>query len=184
MNHFRAESTRSQGIDPADFGPVLRSLRRALALDSTNARAWQYLGMTRAETGDFAGGLAEWRRSVTVDPAYTEGLAFLALGYNWQREHDSAGRWADSAVTLDPNYLFGRTAVGYIAIERGDYDRGVAAFEAARRLTNDVKAVNSEAGAARSHCPARRERSVSIVNQLVIAVRRVVVAGPAIGARR
>jgi hypothetical protein len=57
---------------------------------------------------------------------------------------------------VDPNYLFGRQTIGLVAIERGDADRGVASFEAARRLTNDVESLNSLAGAALAEARAGR----------------------------
>jgi hypothetical protein len=39
---------------------------------------------------------------------YTQGLGFLAQGYYWHKQYDSAAIWADSAIAVDPNYLFGR----------------------------------------------------------------------------
>jgi tetratricopeptide (TPR) repeat protein/tRNA A-37 threonylcarbamoyl transferase component Bud32 len=152
------QSLLSRDIDPTDDKPVVRSLRRAIALDSTNAPAWHWLAMVLAESRDFTGALTAWRRSVTLDPSYTQGLAFLALGHYWRRQYDSASVWADSAIALDPNYLLARTAAGYIAVERGDYDRSVAEFEAARRLSRDVEAPNSLAGLALAEARAGRRR--------------------------
>ena len=111
-----------------------------------------------AESQDFTGALTAWRRSVTVDPSYTQGLAFLALGHYWRRQYDSASKWADSAIAVDPNYLLGHTAAGYIAVERGDYDRSVAEFEAARRLSRDVEVPNSLAGLALAEARGGRRR--------------------------
>jgi serine/threonine protein kinase/tetratricopeptide (TPR) repeat protein len=152
------QSLLSRDVDPTDNKPVTRSLRRAIALDSTNATAWHWLAMDLAESRDFGGALTAWRRSVTVDPSYTQGLAFLALGHYWRRQYDSASVWADSSIAVDPNYLLGHTAAGYIAVERGDYDRSVAEFEAARRLSRDVEAANSLAGLALAEARAGRRR--------------------------
>jgi tetratricopeptide (TPR) repeat protein/tRNA A-37 threonylcarbamoyl transferase component Bud32 len=150
----------SRDIDPTDNKPVLRSLRQAITLDSTNAPAWHFLALALAESQDLTGALAAWRRSVKVDPSYTQGLAFLALGHYWRREYDSASVWADSAIALDPNYQLAHNVAGFIAVERGSYDRGVAAFEAARRLSNDVEAVNALAGVALAEARAgRREEA-------------------------
>ena len=146
----------SRSVDPTDNGPMIRSLRRAISLDPTNARAWHSLAIGLAEDGDFPSAMTAWRRCVTFNPSYTQGVAFLGLGHYWRRQYDSAGTWADSALALDPNYLLGRSSVGYIAVERGDYDRGVAAFEASRRLTSDVEALNSLAGAAFAEARAGR----------------------------
>ncbi len=142
------QASVSRIVDPTDLTPVFRSLRQALALDSSNVLAWDLLALSLAESGDLDGALRGWRRSVSTDPSYTQGLAFLALAHYWRHQYDSAARWADSAIVLDPNYLFGRTAAAAIAIEREDFARGRAAFEAARRLSTDVEVVNALAGSA------------------------------------
>ena len=42
---------------------------------------------------------------------------------------------------LDPNYILGWGNVGYVAIERGDFARSRAAFDATRRLSTNVEVV-------------------------------------------
>ena len=152
------QSLLSRNIDPTDDQPVIRSLRRAIALDSTDAPAWHFLALSLAETRDLTGALLAWRHCVTLNPSYTQGLAFLALGHYWRRQYDSASVWADSSIAVDPNYLLAHNAAGYIAVERGDYDRSVAEFEAARRLSRDVEAPNSLAGVALAEARAGRRR--------------------------
>lgn len=161
-NAWLTKALLSRSVDPTDNAPMIRSLRRAIALDSTNARAWHSLAIGLAENGDFPGAMTAWRRCVTLDPSYTQGVAFLGLGHYWRRQYDSASKWADSAIALDPNYLLGRSSVGYIAVERGDYGHGVAAFEASRRLTSDVEALNSLAGAAFAEARAGRGSAARI----------------------
>jgi tRNA A-37 threonylcarbamoyl transferase component Bud32/tetratricopeptide (TPR) repeat protein len=143
-----AQAMVSRLIDPTDVGPSIRAARKALLLDSTLAPAWHTLAADQAESGDFGNALESWRRSVAVTPTYTEGLAFLGLAHYWRREYDSAAVWADSAIALDPTYLLGRSAAGYIAIERGDLSRGIAAFDAARRLSTEVEVMNALEGSA------------------------------------
>jgi serine/threonine protein kinase/tetratricopeptide (TPR) repeat protein len=138
----------SRQLDPTDLTPAFRSLRQALALDSSNTTAWHYLAISYAESGDMDNGLAAWHRSVMANPSYAQGLAFLGLGYYWRRQYDSAARWADSSIAVDPNYLLGRTTVGQVAIELGNVARGRAAFAAARRLGSDVEVANTLAGSA------------------------------------
>jgi len=148
-----ADAWLTQGIvslrvDPTDHGPSLRSIRRAITLDSTQAPAWHFLARILAETGDMPGALEAWRRAVRINPKYTQGIAFLGLAHFWRRNYDSAEAWADSAIALDPGYLLGRTALGQITVERGDFVRGAAAFDAARRLSTAVEVVNALAGSA------------------------------------
>jgi tetratricopeptide (TPR) repeat protein len=138
----------SRQVDPTDLAPAIRSFRQALSIDSSSAPAWHLLAISLADSGDLGAALGAWHRSVTADPSYTEGLAFLALGYYWRRQYDSAMYWVDSAIAVDPTYLLGRTTAGSIAVEQGNFARGAAAFEAARRLTTDVEALNALAGSA------------------------------------
>ena len=143
-----AQALVSHDIDPTELSPVFRALDGAIALDSAFAPAWNQLAMTRAESGDFPGALKAWRRCVAVAPTYAEGVSFRALADYWRRQYDSAQVWADSAVALAPNYLQPRQVVGYVAIERGDFAKGAAAFDAARRLSGEVEVANALAGSA------------------------------------
>jgi len=145
---WKTQGVVSRIVDPTDVAPPIRLLRRALALDSTDAETWTWLALSLAESGDLDGALRAWHRSVSADPSYAEGLAFLALGYYWHRQYDSAAHWVDSALTVEPNYLLAWSAAGGIAIERGDFARGRAAFAAERRLSTDVEVVNALAGGA------------------------------------
>ena len=138
----------SSEVDPTDRGPTLRSVRRAIDLDSTNAEAWHILAISLAEVGDLHGAIQAWRRSVAMDSTYGQGLAFLALGHYWRRQLDSAAFWADSVVAMDPTFVLGRTTVGQIALARRDFPRAMAAFDAGRRLTSGVDVVISLAGMA------------------------------------
>ena len=135
-------------VDPTDYTQLIRALRRAVAMDSTLAQAWQRLAVAEFETGHPDDGLASWRKAVAVNPAYTEGLSFMALGHYWRRQYDSASHWADSAIAVDPAYLLARHAKGYIAVEQGDFARGASAFKTAERVSTDVELANSLSGEA------------------------------------
>ncbi|MGQ0703040.1 MAG: protein kinase domain-containing protein [Gemmatimonadales bacterium] len=135
-------------VDPTYDDPALRSVRQAIRLDSTAPEAWHTLALLLFETGQGDSGLEVWRRSVEVGPSYSQGLAFLGLGHYWRRAHDSAARWADSSIAVDPSYFLARHTAGLVAVERGEFARAEAAFEAARRLTTDIEVVNALAGEA------------------------------------
>ena len=136
-------SMLSEQIDPTDLGPPLRDIRRSIALDPTQAPPWHQFALYLAEKGDLDSAFAAWRHCVRLGPAYTQGVAFLALAHYWRRNFDSAAVWADSAMRLDPNYLMARDLAGSVAMERGDYARADAAFQAIRRLSTDVEVVNA-----------------------------------------
>ena len=152
-------------VDPIDIAPALRSIERSLARDSTQAEAWHYFALFRAESGHLDAALEAWRQGVRLDPAYVQGVAFLALGHYWRWHFDSAAVWADSALRLDPNYLLARFVTGSVAAERGDFARAEGAFEAARRLSTDIEVVNALAGLALVHARAGRRADAELVLQ-------------------
>ena len=168
-----ARGTVSRLVDPTDHGPALAAFRRAIAIDSTHPRAWFALGTSLAAAGDLGAALDSWRRAVAADPANAEALAFLGLGHYWRRQYDSAAAWADSALAVDPAYLLGRTTQGQVAVERGDYGRARAAFDAARRVTTDVETLNAIGGMAlaeaRRGAPAEADRLLQEAESLATA---------------
>ena len=142
----RAEVGRS--VDPTDMRTPILASRRAIERDSGSGPAWHHLAVSLADSGDLTAALPAWREAVRRNPSYSQGLAFLAMGHYWSRRFDSAAIWADSAVATDPSYLLGRTTAGFIAVERGDHARAIAAFEAAGRLAANLEVIEVLAGMA------------------------------------
>ena len=135
-------------VDPTDDAPSMRAARRAIALDSTNAPAWHYLALDLAETRSVTVAIQAWRQAVRAQPTYTQGLTFQSIAHYWLRQYDSAQVYADSAMTIDPNYMLERNAYGYLEVERGEYARALAMFEAQRRLGTGTEGQLSYAGQA------------------------------------
>lgn len=135
-------------VYPTDASPSLRAAQRATELDSLNGQAWHLLALGLSETGKVEQAIDGWQRAVRISPTYVEGLAFLALGYYWHRQYDSAAFWADSAIALDPTYLLGLTTFGFIALERGEFARAIDAFDAGIRLNTDIEIPNTLANRA------------------------------------
>ena len=65
-------------------------------------------------------------------------------GIQW----DSSTRWTDSAIAVDPSFQMARITDGYTAVERGDFARARAAFDAAERLSTDIEVVTTLSGKA------------------------------------
>jgi tetratricopeptide (TPR) repeat protein len=152
-------------VDPTDAQPTLRSLRRALAADSSSVLTWWNYGVALTDAGDLAAGTGAFRECVRRGPAYTQCLAFLALAHYWGRQYDSAAAWADSTIAVNPNYLLGRQAAGNVAVERGDFGRALAAFDAARRIGTEVEHANAVAGLALAEARAGRLREARALLQ-------------------
>jgi serine/threonine protein kinase len=164
---WTTQAIASRHIDPTDRTASLRAVRHAIALDSTNATAWHTLAIVSMETGDFDGAMRAWRRSVAVNPGYTQGLTFLGLAHMWRRAYDSAVTWTDSARAVDPTYFFAWMTLGEVEVERGNFARASAAYAAAARLTTEVERVSAMAGSAMVEARAGRTASArALVRQV------------------
>ena len=159
----------SHQVDPTDPATALRSVERSLALDSTDAPAWHQYAIINADLGNLTTALNGWRRSVRINPKYTQGLAFLALAHYWGGRYDSAAVWADSAVHVDPNYVLGRQTSSLVEIERKRFDVAQSQAEAAFRLAEDVEKVHAQANLALVKARAGH-RNMAMVDLLVAEV--------------
>jgi serine/threonine protein kinase len=145
---WRVRGELSERIDPTDDGPALRAIRHAIALDSTQPESWHYLALYLTETGDPSGGIDAWHHCLRLAPTNTQCLVFLGIAHYYQRQYDSAARYGDSAVSLDPGYYMGRTSLATTELSRGNTGKAEAAFDAAIRLSSGVETVNAMAGSA------------------------------------
>jgi tetratricopeptide (TPR) repeat protein len=123
-------------------------VERSLALDSTDAAAWHQFAIIHADIGDLTAALNGWRRSVSLNARYTQGLAFMAWGHYWQGRFDSAAVWADSAIHVDPKYVLAHHTSALVEVERGRLDAAQNRAEAAVRLADDIETVHTRAAVA------------------------------------
>ena len=133
----------SQQIYPTDVEVGLRSVRRALALDSSVALTWHVFAVMNSERGDVATALDAWRRSVQLAPTFSQAVVFVGFGHYWRGNYDSAAVWADSALSIDPNYLLARQFASAVQVERGQWQLAEDHANAAIRLSEAAEQVNS-----------------------------------------
>lgn len=152
----------SQQVNPADMRTALASIEKSLAIDSNLATTWQMYGVMIANLDSLSRALDAWRTSVRLNPAFTEGLSFLALGHYWRGDFDSAAVWADSAIRVDQNYLLGRHTAALIAVERGEFAVAEDEAMAAKRLADDTDVEEINAHAALIMAKARA-RNVNLI---------------------
>ena len=159
----------TQQVDPTDLEPPLRSIRKALALDSSQVLAWHVVAMLMAEGGDLDGALEDWRRAVSLSPTFTQGLAFMGLAHYWRGAYDSAAAWVHSTLRVDPLYLLGRQTMSLVEIERGRFSEAEDHALAALKLAEGAEAVNSQANLALVKARAG-QRNLAMVDLLVAEV--------------
>jgi tetratricopeptide (TPR) repeat protein len=111
----------------------MRAIRRAVALDSSNARAWMQLGINQQELGQMDSTLASMRRAIRLGDRAV-GTPSYANHFYWRRQYDSAAVWSDSAIKYSPRLPYAWEMAGATAIMRQRYDDAESYYEAAVRL--------------------------------------------------
>jgi tetratricopeptide (TPR) repeat protein/predicted Ser/Thr protein kinase len=129
-------------LDATDLRAARRASDRAIQLDASLADAWHFRARILAESGHLDSALMAWRVSVRLAPRYAQGLSFLALAHYWRHDFDSAAVWADSAAAVEPAFFLARLTAGQVAVERGEFEKARAAFDAAGMLGSDIEAAN------------------------------------------
>jgi tetratricopeptide (TPR) repeat protein len=114
-----ARATTLYFIEPTTPRGSIRAVHRAIALDSSSADAWHYLGTYYEDALDADSALLGFRRAIAIRPTHPQALAYLALHFMWQRQPDSASKWADSAARTNPTNVLARQARGLVLIQQG-----------------------------------------------------------------
>jgi len=114
-----ARSTTLYLIEPTSSQGQIRALHRAIALDSSSADAWHYLGVNYEDALDPDSAVLAFRRATAIRPTHPQALAFLAFHFMWQRQADSAIAWADSAAQSNPTNVLARQVRGLVLVQQG-----------------------------------------------------------------
>jgi serine/threonine-protein kinase len=140
-----ADSTRSyvwlarglvlRVLDPTGRRSQVAAFERAIALDSNNADAWHYMGVTWEDSLEAARALDAWRHTLRIDPTHRQALGFMSLHYMWARQYDSAVAWGDSGKRIDPTHVLIRQGLAQSELLRGDTARAADDFRAEVRVS-------------------------------------------------
>jgi len=141
--------TVSFAVDPTDRVVPVAAIERALAIDSTYARAWNQLALRRQELLEDDAAKRAWLRAITLDPKQVEALAFFALHHWWTGQYQAGVQWADSAIALDPTYVLAREAAGSLALDLNRLTDAERNYQAYLRITSGREQVNGLCGMAR-----------------------------------
>ncbi|MBA2292762.1 MAG: protein kinase [Gemmatimonadales bacterium] len=119
---------------PRTFEGVIPAFERSVAFDPRNAEALHQMGWMRLQLGDGEGAEANFRAALAVDPERAITLEHLSRSARVQRRPDSARRWIDRALQVDPGFAFGFIMRSFIRHEQGDIAGARADADIALRL--------------------------------------------------
>ena len=123
------------GREPAQFGPALEALRRAVARDPECALAWVQLSRLHVANHAFEvapadtsleQGLAFAQHAVHLDPSSQRARSMLAFAHLVQGETASGLAEAEAALALSPESFVYAEMIGWLLWLLGDWERGTA----------------------------------------------------------
>jgi tetratricopeptide (TPR) repeat protein len=111
--------------------------RRVLALDPTDSRSTNNLGVAVEALGDTAEATRLFRVAVRLDPRNAEAHSNLGGELIRLRQLDSAEKELSEAIRLRPGYVNAHTLLGNAMFYRGDIDSAIAEYRESIRLNKD-----------------------------------------------
>src|SRR5208282_5875952 len=117
-----------------DLDAAMLLIERACALNPNSAMAWNRAGYVKAYLGDYATSIENFERAIRlspVDPLLYLSQIGLAMSYTLVGRYDDAVRWAERAVSEQPNYPVSLRVLAAALALSGRLDE-------ARRVTSEL----------------------------------------------
>lgn len=170
--------------DPRRMTGALEAGARALALDSMSAAAWHNQGVTLRDYGDEADAETAFHRALALEPDRAVTLHNLVILAMTRRRYDEALRWADSTLSVDPEFFWTLAFRAELLARAGRAADARRDLETMRRLAPDLAYIVEaaavavdmalhDAAAARAHAAAMAaalpRSTPSMVDALIVA---------------
>jgi serine/threonine-protein kinase len=151
---------------PRTFDGVRQALQRALALNPQSAEAYHQYGYVLALLGDDSGAISAHHQALRIEPDRYHTLYQLGLIHGIGRRFLEARAWYDSALVVNPGYLYAfnnrariRLALGDTAGARRDAEALLRVGAEDMRLRGQItlalfEAASGDTAAARMRVPA------------------------------
>jgi CRISPR-associated protein Csy1 len=120
--------------DLREIGKAIVDLDGALALDSTQARVWNELGLLCADAGLAARAIAAFEMATRTDPNYARAWNNFGNALRAAGRIQEAVRAGERAVRADPAYVLAWANLGALKRDAGDDDGADAALRRALAL--------------------------------------------------
>jgi tetratricopeptide (TPR) repeat protein len=119
-------------------GEARQAIERAKQLDPDNLWVLWVEHVVLANEEQYEAALAPIDKMIAQRPNWA--TLYYAKGgvYHWLERPGDARTWQEKALSVDPDYPYALTELGWLAYEDGDFARAKGFFERALALTDDV----------------------------------------------
>jgi Tfp pilus assembly protein PilF len=112
-----------------DWQQAEEAFRRAIALNPSNREAHREYGFFLCRTGRMETGLAEMKRTYTLDPLSEAVNTSVAWAYIWNHQYDEAIEHCQKALTFYPNSAFTYFNLGEAYLLKREYEKAISVLE-------------------------------------------------------
>jgi tetratricopeptide (TPR) repeat protein len=122
---------------------AIGSIGKAIELDAKFAQAYAYLGLVRAQTGDYAGAVTAYEQALATDPGLGVVHQLIADAMLQQTDSDSGRIEAElkKAISLAPDYIPAQLTLGKLYVRTQRWNEAAAALnEVVRRRPETAEA--------------------------------------------
>ena len=131
-------------INGQKFGEAAASLESYLATHPGSDDALYLLGYVRFRQDQPKESLALFTQAAKRKPPAADDLKIAALDYVLLNDYDSAARYLERSLQMNPDDAEARYHLGRVRYQQNQFDTAIAAFEEVlRRNPSDVKAENN-----------------------------------------
>jgi tetratricopeptide (TPR) repeat protein len=122
-----------------DFAATERYLKHALELNPNTPMARYHYGWFKMLNNKVDEAVAEFRRSIEIDPVDVTYTCNLASLYWWIGRYEEALKEAEKALQLDPNYPYGLAIIGSAYAAMGMYDKAIESHKKGIAISPDFE---------------------------------------------
>jgi len=126
-----------------DWVGAEKEIRRALALNPNDAIAHQWYGMYLCLLGKLDAAIAEFKRSIELDPLSTERLYAFACALFQAKRFDEAETYLKMALDVDPSLAKAHTFLRDLYEQQGKYDKALAEMVTTYRILEENEAITA-----------------------------------------
>lgn len=144
-----------------DFAAAEKGFVRAIELQPNYSVAHQWYGNLLTAMGRWDEALKEFERAQELDPLSPIITAVPAWTYIYARQYDNAFEPCRKSLELDQNFAPARNWLGQAYERKGEYDKAVAEFTEALKLSDGSPEIS--AMLAHAHAVSGNERQARII---------------------
>ena len=118
-----------KAIKDGNFTTAVQAWEKAVAIDPTMVKAYNYLGRAYYTQGMIEGAINAYKKAVELDSANPQSYINLGIAYRYDEEYDAAINELNKAIELNPLSALAYDEIGLALIKLEKNDDAIAAFK-------------------------------------------------------